>query len=71
MSSRQAAGGNARKWLEAEGHLAPDESQLLQASAGFAGKAGSHAGVSNAVDAQLRRHFITALIVFGVNKLTR
>jgi hypothetical protein len=35
----------------------------------FAGRAGSHAGISDQVDAQLRRHFATALTSFGIAKL--
>jgi len=35
----------------------------------FAGRAGSHAGLSGAADSQLRRHFATALIAFAVAKL--
>jgi hypothetical protein len=62
-------GGTARKWLADNGHLEADESELLKAFAGFAGRAGSHAGLSGAADAQLRRHFATALIAFGVSKL--
>ena len=47
-----------------------DETELLKAFAAFAGRAGSHAGLSGAADSQLRRHFATALIAFGVAKLT-
>lgn len=35
----------------------------------FAGRAGSHAGISEAADAQLRRHFAAALISFALMKL--
>jgi hypothetical protein len=35
----------------------------------FAGRAGSHPGLSDAVDCQVRRHMATALIVFGAAKL--
>jgi uncharacterized protein YutE (UPF0331/DUF86 family) len=62
-------GGAARKWLTENGHLEDDEADLLKAFAGFAGRAGSHAGLSGAADSQLRRHFATALIAFGVSKL--
>jgi hypothetical protein len=62
-------GGHARKWLEANGLLDDDEARLLQAFMGFAGRAGSHAGLSGATDSQLRRHFASALIAFGIAKL--
>lgn len=63
-------GGEARKWLARNGHLEDDESELLRAAAAFAGRAGSHAGLSDAADCQLRRHFVTALITFGLSKLS-
>jgi len=62
-------GGTARKWLQNQGLLGEDEAQLLQAFAKFAGRDGSHAGLSAAADAQLRRHFSSALIAFAVAKL--
>jgi hypothetical protein len=62
-------GGSARQWLAAHGKIADDEAKLLAAFAGFAGRAGSHAGLSDATDSQLRRHFATALIAFGIGKL--
>jgi hypothetical protein len=63
-------GGEARKWLAENGHLEGDESELLRTAAAFAGRAGSHAGLSDAADCQLRRHFVTALITFGLSKLS-
>ncbi len=62
-------GGSARKWLVDQGLLEEDESELLKAFASFAGSAGSHAGMSDATECQLRRHFVSALIVFGITKL--
>jgi hypothetical protein len=62
-------GGEARQWLEAQGLLAKDEGDLVRAFIAFAGRAGSHAGVSDETDAQLRRHFATALISFAIAKL--
>jgi hypothetical protein len=62
-------GGRARQWLERGGHIEEDESDLMRAFATFAGRAGSHAGLSDATDSQLRRHMATALIAFGVAKL--
>lgn len=63
-------GGDARKWLAMNGHLEDDESNLLRTFSTFAGRAGSHAGLSGAADPQLRRHFATALIAFGLAKLS-
>ena len=63
------AGGKARQWLQANGLLETDEAELLRAFMAFAGRAGSHAGLSGAADSQLRRHFATAVIAFGVAKL--
>jgi hypothetical protein len=51
------------------GLLANDEAELTRAFMAFAGRAGSHAGISDQVDAQLRRHFATALTSFGIAKL--
>jgi hypothetical protein len=62
-------GGAARRWLADNGFLEEDESELLKAFASFAGSAGSHAGMSDAAECQLRRHFVTALMVFGMTKL--
>lgn len=62
-------GGAARKWLDEQGLLAKDEAELIRAFMAFAGRAGSHAGISHQVDAQLRRHMATALISFGIAKL--
>jgi hypothetical protein len=62
-------GGQARKWLQENGHLESDEADLTRSFMAFAGRAGSHAGVSEAADAQLRRHLAAALISFGVMKL--
>jgi hypothetical protein len=67
---RNRKGGDARKWLTTNGHLEQDEAELLRSFAVFAGRAGSHAGLSGAADAQLRRHFATALIAFGIAKLS-
>ena len=61
-------GGKARQWLEAQDLLEKDEADLLRSFMAFAGRAGSHAGLSGAADAQLRRHMATALIAFGVAK---
>jgi hypothetical protein len=63
------SGGHARKWLQEQGLLEQDEADLTRSYMAFAGRAGSHAGVSEAVDAQLRRHFAAALITFAVMKL--
>ena len=41
----------------------------MKAFATFAGDAGSHAGLSDAVESGLRRHFAASLIAFGVAKL--
>jgi hypothetical protein len=62
-------GGAARQWLEAQGLLAKDEADLTRAFMAFAGRAGSHAGISDQVDAQLRRHFATALLSFAIAKI--
>jgi hypothetical protein len=62
-------GGVARQWLTNQGMLTEDESDLLKAFAAFAGRNGSHPGLSDAADSQLRRHFATALISFGIAKL--
>ena len=62
-------GGAARKWLQEHGHLVEDEANLTKAFMGFASRNGSHAGLSGAAEAQLRRHFATALMVFAVAKL--
>jgi hypothetical protein len=62
-------GGDARRWLAENGFLEGDESDLLKTFFTFAGRAGSHAGLSDAADSQLRRHFTTALIAFGIGKL--
>jgi hypothetical protein len=62
-------GGAARKWLAEKGYLDQDESELLRSFSAFAGSSGSHAGLSDATDSQLRRHFATALIAFGISKL--
>jgi hypothetical protein len=62
-------GGAARMWLQNNGHIDEDEGELMRTFATFAGRAGSHAGLSDATDSQLRRHFATALIAFGVAKL--
>jgi hypothetical protein len=62
-------GGTARQWLEENGLLAKDEAELTRAFMAFAGRAGSHAGISDQVDAQLRRHFATALTSFAIAKL--
>jgi hypothetical protein len=62
-------GGAARQWLETSGLLAKDEADLTRAFMAFAGRAGSHAGISDQVDAQLRRHFATALMSFVITKL--
>jgi hypothetical protein len=59
-------GGATRQWLGRQGLIADDESELLKS---FAGRNGSHAGLSDATDSQLRRHFATALIAFGIGKL--
>jgi hypothetical protein len=62
-------GGDARKWLQLNGVIEADEAELMKAFAAFAGRAGSHAGLSDAVDSGLRRHFAAALIAFGVAKI--
>lgn len=63
------SGGKARQWLQSEGVLEPDEADLIRTFMAFAGRAGSHAGLSGAADSQLRRHFATALIAFALAKL--
>jgi hypothetical protein len=65
----ERTGGQARRWLADNGFLEEDESELLKTFFAFAGRAGSHAGLSDAADSQLRRHFATALIAFGIGKL--
>jgi hypothetical protein len=62
-------GGAARKWLQERELLDEDEANLTRAFMAFAGRAGSHAGLSGAADSQLRRHFATALMVFAMTKL--
>jgi hypothetical protein len=62
-------GGAARRWLQDNGLFEEDEAELMKAFAAFAGRAGSHAGLSDAVDSGLRRHFAAALIAFAVAKL--
>lgn len=62
-------GGRARQWLQANGFLEHGEAELLRTFMTFAGRAGSHAGLSGAADSQLRRHFATALIAFALAKL--
>ena len=62
-------GGAARKWLEEKGHLERDEGELIKAFMAFAGRDGSHAGISDQAESQLRRHIATALITFAVLKL--
>ena len=57
------------EWLADNGHLEEDESELLRTFTAFAGTAGSHPGMSDATECQLRRHFVTALITFGITKL--
>jgi hypothetical protein len=61
-------GGAARKWLQGHGILEKDAAELIRAFASYAGGAGSHAGISPAADAGLRRHFATALIAFAMAK---
>lgn len=61
-------GGRARQWLQDEGLLEDDEAALVKAFMAFAGRGGSHAGRSDAADAQLRRHFAAAIIVFAIAK---
>jgi hypothetical protein len=61
-------GGGARAWLQGEGILEEDAAELIKSFARFAGRDGSHAGLSAAADAQLRRHFATALIAFALAK---
>jgi len=63
------SGGAARKWLQERRLLDEDEANLTLAFMAFAGRAGSHAGLSGAADSQLRRHFATALMVFAITKL--
>jgi len=62
-------GGRARQWLQSKKHLEDDEADLIRTYMAFAGRAGSHAGLSGAADSQLRRHFATALMVFAIAKL--
>ena len=62
-------GGRARKWLQDQDLLEEDEAELVRAYMAFAGRAGSHAGISDAADAQLRRHFAAALMSFAIMKL--
>lgn len=61
-------GGKARAWLQEEGTLEEDAAELVRAFAAFAGRDGSHAGLSEAADAHLKRHFATALIAFALAK---
>ncbi len=62
-------GGQARQWLEGEGLLSKKEAALVKAFMDYAGENGSHAGVSDAAECQLRRHFATAIITFALTKL--
>jgi hypothetical protein len=62
-------GGSARQWLQQNAVIEEDEADLMKAFAAFAGRGGSHAGLSDAVDSGLRRHFAVALIAFGVAKI--
>jgi len=62
-------GGAARKWLQDNDVIEGDEADMMKAFSTFAGRAGSHAGLSDAVDSGLRRHFAVALIAFGVAKI--
>jgi len=62
-------GGSARKWLQENGYLEDDEAELVKSFMAFAGRDGSHAGISEESDAQLRRHMATALISFAILKL--
>jgi hypothetical protein len=62
-------GGRARQWLQTNSFLEVDEAELIRTFMAFAGRAGSHAGLSGAADSQLRRHFATALIAFAIAKL--
>lgn len=62
-------GGAARKWLQDEGLLDKGEAGLVQSFGSFASDAGSHAGISDRSECQLRRHFVTALMVYGIEKL--
>jgi hypothetical protein len=65
----ELTGGRARMWLQEQGIIEEDEAELMRSFATFAGRGGSHAGLSDATDSQLRRHFASALIGFGVAKL--
>ena len=65
----ERTGGRVRMWLQEQGIIEEDEAELMRSFATFAGRAGSHAGLSDATDSQLRRHFASALIGFGVAKL--
>jgi hypothetical protein len=62
-------GGKARAWLQEEGILEGDLADLVRSFSRFAGRDGSHAGISAAADAQLRRHFATALISYAIARL--
>lgn len=62
-------GGQARQWLEDSGLLSKKEASLVKAFMNYAGENGSHAGVSDATECQLRRHFATAIIAFALTKL--
>jgi hypothetical protein len=65
----ERTGGRARRWLQDQGIIEEDEADLMKSFVTFAGRDGSHAGLSDATDSQLRRHFASALIGFGVAKL--
>jgi hypothetical protein len=63
-------GGVARKWLQGNDLLDKGEADLIQSFGSFASDAGSHAGLSDQGECQLRRHFVTALMVYGIKKLS-
>jgi len=56
-------------WLQDEGIIEEDEAELMKAFSRFAGRNGSHPGLSDAAESQLRRGFVSDLIAFGVAKL--
>lgn len=66
---KSKTGGDARMWLTNQGHLDKSESSLFRAYAAFAGENGSHAGLSNPAECQLRRHFGAALLTYAIKKL--
>lgn len=61
-------GGDARQWLTNNDHLDKYETNLFKSFAAFAGEKGSHAGISNPAECQVRRHMVAALLTYAVKR---